>query len=88
MRAPVAILALGMLALASGLTLVWTREQSRQLDLAVQAQQDRIYRLETKWSRLQLERAALSARPRVERMAREQFGMHAPDRQETWDFRE
>lgn len=87
MRGPILIVVLAALVLASGLTLVWARERSRQLDLAIQAQQDRIHRLETEWSRLQLERAALAARSRVERIAREEFGMHSPDSDAIWDFR-
>lgn len=86
MRQGIAVAILTALVLASGLSLVWAREQSRQLDLAVQGQQDRIQRLETRWGRLQLERAALSARSRVERIARQRFGMHRPDPNEFWDL--
>ena len=75
------------LVLASGLGLVWSREQARQLDLAIRDQRDRIQRLETEWGRLQLERASLAARSRVERLARERFDMHTPDAGEIWDFR-
>ncbi|MFB6261594.1 MAG: cell division protein FtsL, partial [Thiohalorhabdaceae bacterium] len=69
------------------LGLVWSREQSRQLDVAVHEQRDRIQRLETEWGRLQLERATLAARSRVERLARERFDMHSPDSGAIWDFR-
>lgn len=86
MRALVAggLLALGLLATALGL--VWAREQSRQLDLAIQAERDRVRQLETEWGRLQLERASLAARSRVERLARERFDMHTPDAGEIWEF--
>jgi cell division protein FtsL len=87
MKALIAATLLLLLILASGVTLVWAREQSRQLDLGVRDQRDRIQRLETEWSRLQLERAALAARPRVERLARERFDMHTPKAGEIWDFR-
>lgn len=86
MKRGIAVAILIVLVLASGVTLVWAREQSRQLDLAIQAQQDRIQRLETRWGRLQLERAALSARSRVERIARKRLGMHRPDPDEIWDL--
>ena len=76
-----------LLALASGLGLVWARERVRQLDLSVRDQRDRIQRLETEWSRLQLERGTLAARSRVERLARERFDMHTPAPGEIWDFR-
>jgi cell division protein FtsL len=75
------------LILASALSLVWAREQARQLDVAIHDQRDRIQRLETEWGRLQLERATLAARSRVERLARERFDMHAPEKGEIWDFR-
>ena len=87
MKAAIAMALLVLLTLASGLALVWAREQARQLDLAVREQRDRIQQLETEWSRLQLERAALAARSRVERLARERFDMHTPASGEIWDFR-
>lgn len=87
MKAPIAMALLILLTLASGLALVWAREQARQLDLAVRDQRDRIQKLETEWGRLQLERAALAARSRVERLARERFDMHTPGSGEIWDFR-
>jgi len=87
MKAGVTVLVLAGLILASALGLVWSREQSRQLDVAVHEQRDRIQRLETEWGRLQLERATLAARSRVERLAREGFDMHSPDSGEIWDFR-
>jgi len=87
MRLLAANAAVGLLVLATGLGLVWSREQARQLDLSIRDQRDRIQRLETEWSRLQLERASLAARSRVERLARERFDMHTPDAGEIWDFR-
>ncbi|HKJ72188.1 MAG TPA: cell division protein FtsL [Gammaproteobacteria bacterium] len=87
MRALAAAALLLALALASGLSLVWAREQARQADLGIRDQRDRLQRLDTEWGRLQLERAALAARPRVERLARERFDMHTPDSGEIWDFR-
>ena len=87
MKAAIAMALLILLTLASGLALVWAREQARQLDLAVREQRDRIQQLETEWGRLQLERAALAARSRVGRLARERFDMHTPKSGEIWDFR-
>lgn len=75
-----------LLTLASGLGLVGVREEARQLDLAARKERDRIRRMETEWGRLQLERAALAARSRVERLARERFRMRIPEPDETWDF--
>ncbi|MFA9461424.1 cell division protein FtsL [Thiohalorhabdus methylotrophus] len=76
-----------VLGLASALTVVWVREEARQLDLAIQAHRDRIRALETEWGRLQLERAALGARSRVESLARKRHDMHIPEPGEIWDFR-
>ncbi len=86
MRSLVTAAVLVPLTLVSGLSLVWAREEARQLDLAIREQRDRIRQLETEWGRLQLERAALAARSRVERLARERFRMHVPATGETWDF--
>ena len=79
--------ALILLVLASGLASVWARETNRQLDLQVREQRDAVRHLEIEWGRLQLEQAALASRSRVERLARERFGMHIPGTDEIWEFR-
>jgi cell division protein FtsL len=75
------------LVLLSALAVVWVREEARQADLEIRERRDYIRELETEWGRLQLERAALAARSRVERLARERFRMQRPESGEIWDFR-
>jgi cell division protein FtsL len=75
------------LVLMSALAVVWVREEVRQADLDMRERRDHIRQLETEWGRLQLERAALAARSRVERLARERFRMQLPDSGQIWDFR-
>lgn len=81
--------AIGLLGLVlmSALAVVWAREEVRQADLDMRERRDHIRQLETEWGRLQLERAALAARSRVERLARERFRMRLPDSGQIWDFR-
>ena len=87
MKAWAGAAALLALVLVSALTVVGVREEARQTDLTIRERRDHIRQLETEWSRLQLERAALAARSRVERLARERFHMHLPDSGQIWDFR-
>ncbi|WP_054966494.1 cell division protein FtsL [Thiohalorhabdus denitrificans] len=87
MRRAGAVAVLVALVLANAMAVVWVREEARQLDLTIQEHRDRVRALETEWGRLQLERAALGARSRVEELARERHDMHTPDPGEIWDFR-
>lgn len=75
------------LVLVSALAVVWVREEVRQAEVAIREGRDQVRELETEWGRLQLERAALAARTRVERLARERFGMQLPEPDKIWDFR-
>ena len=75
------------LVLVSALAVVWVREEVRQAEVAIREGRDQVRELETEWGRLQLERAALAARTRVERLARERFGMQLPEPDKVWDFR-
>jgi len=86
-REAAVVAALLVLVVASALAVVWAREEARQLDLAIQDHRDRIRDLQTEWGRLQLERAALGARSRVEALARKRYDMHIPDPGDIWDFR-
>lgn len=87
MKIEAVLVPLVLLVLASGLVTVWARESNRQLDLQIREQRDAVRQLEIEWSRLQLEQATLASRSRVERVARERFGMHIPGTDEIWEFR-
>jgi cell division protein FtsL len=75
------------LVVVSGVALVSARQQARELDLAIREQQRQIRELETEWGRLQLELASITARSRVERLARERLGMEEPSSDQVWEFR-
>lgn len=76
-----------VLVVFSGLGVVGARQQARELDLALRDQQREIRRLQTEWGRLQLELASVTARGRVERLARERLNMEEPASDEVWEFR-
>jgi len=75
-----------VLVVMSGLAVVGTRQEVRDLDLAIRDQQREIRRLETEWGRLQLELASITARRRVERLASERLDMEEPSSDEVWEF--
>ncbi len=86
MRFGVLLLLLVVVGL-SGLAVGIVRNEVRRVDLAIQTYQDRVRSLESEWSRLQLERAALASQSRVERLARKHFGMYSPPSDVIWNFR-
>ena len=68
--------------MASAISLVTTRHQSRQLFIAVERLEDRSRELDIEWRRLQLERAELARNARIDHIARTDLGMvtATPDR--------
>jgi len=72
-----------LLNLVSGLAVVYSSFQTRQLFGELQ-QLDREYQqLQTEWGQLLLEESAWSAPGRVEKIAREKLGMNEPDETQT-----
>ena len=70
------------LLMASAISLVTARHQSRQLFVAVERLEDRSRELDIEWRRLQLERAELARNARIDHIARTDLGMvtATPDR--------
>lgn len=71
-------LALAALTLASALTVVWARHESRVLFVELQGLQAERDRLNVEWGRLQLEQSAWATKGRIERIAREDLSMQRP----------
>ena len=86
MRMALLFAGLVVLVVLSGLAVVGARQEARNLDLAIRDHQREIRRLETEWGRLQLELASITARSRVERLARERLNMEEPSSDEVWEF--
>lgn len=75
-------LALAVLTLASALTVVWARHESRVLFVELQDLQAERDRLNVEWGRLQLEQSAWATKGRIERIAREDLSMQRPSEME------
>jgi len=73
---------LALVLMASAISLVTARHQSRQLFVAVERLEDRSRELDIEWRRLQLERAELARNARIDHIARSDLGMvtATPDR--------
>lgn len=65
-------------AFASALGVLYTQHLSRSLVAQLQQGHDRRDELNIEWSRLLLEHSTWAAHGRIERLAREQLGMHTP----------
>jgi cell division protein FtsL len=66
--------------LASAVSVVVLRHESRQLFAALQVAETERDQARVEWSRLQLEQAWLAETGRIERQAGEQLEMHRPAR--------
>lgn len=64
--------------MGTALGVVYTQHLSRSLIVQLQDQKQRRDDLNIEWSRLLLERSTWATHARVERLAREQMGMHTP----------
>ena len=73
---------MSFLLMASAISLVTARHQSRQLFVSVERLEDRSRELDIEWRRLQLERAELARNARIDHIARSDLGMvtATPDR--------
>lgn len=81
-RLPVAVAALGVLVLASGIAAVYAKHESRKLFVELQALTAERDRLELDWGRLELEASTQANHARVEQLARSELGMRLPDPRE------
>lgn len=79
MSARLLVAVLAVVSLASAITVVWTRHESRRLFIELQGLEERRDRLEAEWNRLQLEQSAWATHGRIESVARDQLGMRLPD---------
>lgn len=71
-------LLLGVLVLASALSVIRVKHENRALTTDIERAREDRERLQMEWSQLQLEEAALSHHARIERAARETLGMAEP----------
>ncbi len=74
----IALLLLTPVLIGTALGVVYTQHLSRSLVVQLQEQNQRRDELNIEWSRLLLERSTWATHARVERLAREQLGMHTP----------
>ena len=68
-----------LLNFAAGVAVVYAKHSSLALFRDLQRERQAYHRLQTDWSRLLLERGALAAYPRVERLAAARLGMRRPE---------
>lgn len=74
-RANLVLLAL---AVVCALAAVTTNHRARKLVVAYEREQERMRALEVEWGQLQLEQGTWATHARVEQIARDKLGMHAP----------
>jgi cell division protein FtsL len=82
MKSSLMLAALVAAVLASAISVVYVKHQSRQLFAKSQELTREADRLNVEWNMLQLEQAAWSAHGRIERVARERLQMRMPRRDE------
>lgn len=76
------LISLLVFLLASALTVIYCKYQSRQVFIAIQKVEKELDQYEVKWGQLQLEQTTLAEHNRVERLARKQLSMRMPEREE------
>lgn len=67
-----------ILVLISALAVVTTNHRARKLVIAYEREQERMRALEVEWGQLQLEQGTWATHARIEQIARDKLGMHAP----------
>jgi cell division protein FtsL len=75
------VLAVGVLLLAvvaSGIAVVWARQQDRVAFATLSQLQNQRDALNAEFGRLELEQATLASPSRIEQIARDKFGMISP----------
>lgn len=68
-----------VIALACALSTVAANHRARKLFIEFEREQTRMRDLEIEWGQLQLEQSTWSGHARIEKIAREKLGMHAPN---------
>lgn len=74
---------LAFVLMLSAFSLVTARFQSRQLYVQLETLNSKARELDTEWRRLQLERAELARKARVDQLARSELNMTVPAMNET-----
>lgn len=74
---------LAFMLMLSAFSLVTARFQSRQLYVQLETLNSKARELDTEWRRLQLERAELARKARVDQLARSELDMTVPAMNET-----
>ena len=74
-----ALLALWCLVLASAVGVVWSKQQSRNQFVELQRLEKERDRLDTEWGQLRLEQSTWVTYGRIEKIARDDLRMVAPD---------
>jgi cell division protein FtsL len=64
--------------LISALATVSTNHRARKLVTETEREQERMRALEVEWGQLQLEQSTWATHARIEQIARDRLGMHAP----------
>lgn len=64
--------------LISALAVISTNHSARKLVTEFEREQERMRALEVEWGQLQLEQSTWATHARVEQIARDRLGMHAP----------
>lgn len=64
--------------LISALATVSTNHRARKLVTEAEREQERMRALEVEWGQLQLEQSTWATHARIEQIARDRLGMHAP----------
>lgn len=67
-----------VIALACALSTVAANHRARKLFVEFEREQTRMRDLEIEWGQLQLEQSTWAGHARIEKIAREKLGMHAP----------
>ena len=65
-------------ALISAMAVVTTNHRARKLVIEYEREQERMRALEVEWGQLQLEQSTWATHVRIEEIARQKLGMHAP----------
>lgn len=76
------LITLYLLVLVTALALIYTRIETRHHYLELQAHQEERDRLNVEWGRLLLQEARYAEPRYIEKRAREQLGLHVPERAE------
>lgn len=77
-RLPLIVSTMLLLVIASALSVVHAKHQSRKLFAQLQSLTKQSDELDVEWGKLQLEQSAWSRHERIEKVARDQLGLEMP----------